>query len=56
MGKPILDRLFEKKNKNKMTAAEKKAQERERKKEEKTCVYVLTCGKTGTILACVNAS
>ena len=36
MGKPILDRLFEKKNKNKMTAAEKKAQERERKKEEKT--------------------
>ena len=36
MGKPILDRLIEKKNKNKMTAAEKKAQERERKKEEKT--------------------
>ena len=34
MGKPILDRLFEKKNKNKMTAAEKKAQER-RKNPEK---------------------
>ena len=33
MGKPILERLFEKKNRNKMTAAEKKAQERERKKE-----------------------
>ena len=35
MGKPILERLFEKKNRNKMTAAEKKAQERERKKAEK---------------------
>ena len=35
MGKPILERLFDKRNKNKMTAAEKKAQERELKKEEK---------------------
>lgn len=35
MGKPILDRFFEMKNRNKMTAAEKKAQEKERKKEEK---------------------
>ena len=35
MGKPIIERLFEKKNRNKMTAAEKKEQERKQKKEEK---------------------
>lgn len=35
MGKPILERLFDKRNKNKMTAAEKKHRRENSKKKRK---------------------